>query len=158
MSIQLADLKVRDKLCHYHDNGTPSPSLIYSEVIEIGLTNVKVRDEFGNEAWKNPSFFNDRVVPEAVFIEVMREKAHYRSNDFQAYAKPARLFDFTAKDFGPECDRSLEFFMEVLKAYKARRAVPCNFLNGMYVYNNAFAYALATMYHEFATFIPVAAH
>lgn len=70
--MKLEQLQVGTKLNYYHDNGTPSPSLCLAEVIQISNVQVKVRDEFGNEAWKHPSFFN-AIVSEATYQEIMAE-------------------------------------------------------------------------------------
>ncbi len=70
--MNINDLQVGTKLSYYHDNGTREPSLCLAEVIQIGTANVKVRDEFGNEAWKNPSFFN-AIVSEETYQEIRNQ-------------------------------------------------------------------------------------
>lgn len=61
------------KLSYYHDNGTPSPSLCLAEVIKVSKTQVKVRDEQGGMAWKDPAFFT-AIVSEETYNEIIAEK------------------------------------------------------------------------------------
>lgn len=70
--MNIEQLKPGTKLNYYHDNGTPSPSLCLAEVIQVSPTQVKVRDEQGDEAWKDPSFFN-AIVSEETYRQIMDE-------------------------------------------------------------------------------------
>lgn len=62
--MKIEQLQVGDKLNFWHDTGCMGADLIFCEIIKLGKKKIKVRDEFGNEGWRYPHFFNRKVKEE----------------------------------------------------------------------------------------------
>lgn len=63
-----------DLLLYWHDTGAFGVSPIYVKVLRRGKVKLYVRDEFGNQRWKYPHFF-DRILSIIEVDELRQEYA-----------------------------------------------------------------------------------